>query len=78
MAHLTEPTADATTATSTCCEPAQQATCCEPSEKAGCCSAESSTCGCSAGAALGDEVTETHRVHRHAGSAIIGARKPAA
>jgi len=77
MAELsTEPTSSP----AACCSTEAQSTCCEPSEKAVCCdtSAAGGSCGCTAGAAglIDVEIRPTHRVHEHAGSAIIRASKP--
>ncbi len=60
---------------SDCCSTEAQASCCDPADKAECCgeSAAAGGCGCSAGASTDDREAARER----AGSAIIGARKPA-
>ncbi len=72
MAELTH------TTTPTCCSTEQQADCCEPQDKESCCTPESSSYRCAAAGAGFDEIEirEPHRVHQHASSAIIRARKP--
>ena len=70
---------------SDCCSAAARAECCEPAEQDACCTGEGA-CGCDArqaeAAVVWEQVREryaaaahTHRVHEHAGAAIIRAAK---
>jgi len=72
MAELTH--SSATTATSACCEPAQQADCCEPDGKGDCCVPGESSCGCSAGAAppAGADIREAVRAKYAAAASGTG------